>query len=71
VLYFIKTGGKKMKRKKEDRKTILLKACYDILKKSQENGYVEDVMTLKVRYDNVWCDGMCLLEDIGIELEID
>ena len=57
--------------KKEDRKIILLKACYDILKKSQESGYVEDVMSLKVRYDDVWCDGMCLMEDIGVELGIE
>ena len=44
-----------------DRKTVLLQACYDMLKKC-------DQMDTTVFYDGAECDGACLLEDIGIEL---
>jgi hypothetical protein len=55
----------------EDRKIILLKACRDLLKKQENSGYVLDLLSETVFYDEAECDGNCLLEDIEIELGID
>lgn len=52
----------------EDRKITLLKACRDLLKKQQESGYVLDLLSETVFYDDADCDGTCLLEDIEMEL---
>lgn len=54
-----------------DRKTILLKAAYDLLKKCNEGSYIKNVMEETAFYDGVDCDGFCLMEDIASELEID
>lgn len=54
-----------------DRKTVLLQACYDMLKKADDSHYVLNVMATTVRYDEAECDGHCLLEDIAIELGIE
>lgn len=53
----------------EDRKVTLLKACYALLRKCNEAGYVQDAMSTTVFYDGADCDGHCLMEDIEIELE--
>ena len=53
-----------------DRKVVLLKACRDMLHKANESGYVIDVMSTTVHYDEADCDGFCLLEDIEHELSI-
>ena len=50
--------------KKPDRKTVLLAAAYDILKKAVETGAGIDEVTAK--YDGADCDIGCLLEDIEI-----
>lgn len=55
----------------KDRGKILLKASYDLLKKCNESGYVMDALTETVFYDGTNCDGMCLMEDIAIELGIE
>jgi len=55
----------------EDRKTILLKACRDLLKKQTKSSNVLDMLATTVTYDDAECDGLCLLEDIEIELERD
>lgn len=52
----------------EDRKTILLKACLELLKKADESHYIIDVMSETVNYDGVDCDGYCLMEDIKTEV---
>jgi hypothetical protein len=54
-----------------DRKDILLRAAYDLLKRSTEPGYVQDATEILVRYDDADCDGHCLMEDIAIELDIE
>jgi hypothetical protein len=54
----------------EARKTILLKACYDLLKKCNESHYVLSAMEVTVRYDEADCDGFCLMEDIAHELDL-
>ena len=52
----------------EDRKITLLKACRDLLKKQEDAGYVLDLLSETVFYDDAECDGNCLLEDIETEL---
>ena len=54
--------------KDEDRKTVLLKAALDLLKKCGEGPYVKNALTETVFYDGVDCDGGCLANDIAIEL---
>lgn len=55
----------------EDRKVTLLKACRELLKKQENSGYVLDLLSETVFYDEAECDGNCLLEDIEIELGIE
>ena len=54
----------------EDRKVTLLKACRDLLKKQEETGYIIDLLSEIVFYDDAECDGTCLLEDIEAELKM-
>jgi len=54
----------------EDRKITLLKACRDLLRKQNDSSYVLNLLSEAVFYDDVDCDGYCLLEDIEIELEM-
>ena len=54
----------------EDRKVTLLKACYALLKKCNEAGYVQDAMSTTVFYDEADCDGHCLMVDIQTELNV-
>lgn len=55
----------------EDRKLVLLKAAYDVLKKCQQSMYVKNVLEQTAFYDGTECDGLCLMEDIAIELDIE
>jgi hypothetical protein len=52
-----------------DRKTILLQAARDMLKKCIESPFVISPEETSVRYDDADCGGYCLLEDIENELE--
>jgi len=54
----------------EDRKITLLKACRDLLSKQNDSSYVLNLLSETVFYDDVDCDGYCLLEDINMELEM-
>jgi hypothetical protein len=54
----------------EDRKTILLRAAYDLLKKQDESPYVMNLLMQTAEYDETDCDGFCLMNDIEIELEL-
>jgi allophanate hydrolase subunit 2 len=54
-----------------DRKDMLLKAAYDLLKRSDRLGYVQSAQEIQVRYDDANCDGHCLMNDIAIELDIE
>jgi hypothetical protein len=47
------------------RAKVLLKATHDILQKSANNHYVEEVLAMTVHYDDAECDGACLMDDIG------
>lgn len=55
----------------EDRKTTLLKAAYDLLRKCDDGPYVKNALKDTVFYDGTDCDGFCLMEDIMNELELD
>jgi hypothetical protein len=54
-----------------DRKEVLLRAAYDMLKKIRSAPYVISPFQTTVFYDEADCDGYCLMEDIAIELELD
>ena len=54
-----------------DRRDILLRAAYDLLKRSTRDHYVREATAITVRYDEANCDGYCLMEDIASELDID
>ena len=53
-----------------DRPSILLRAAYDLLKRSTEPGYVQDAQSILVQYDDTDCDGYTLMEDIALELDL-
>lgn len=55
---------------KQDRKTVLLRACYDMLKKCDQSHYTISPMETTVFYDEADCDGGCLMDDIAIELDL-
>ena len=55
----------------KDRKIILLKCAYDLLKKQDESHYVLNLLEQTIFYDNADCDGNCLMEDIADELGIE
>jgi len=56
---------------KIDRKLVLLKAAYDLLKQADEAHFVQQATEIIVHYGDADCDGVCLMEDIAIELGID
>lgn len=49
----------------EERKTYLLKACFNLLYKQLESPYVLNLLAETVNYDETECDGSCLMEDIA------
>ncbi len=53
-----------------DRKDILLRAAYDMLKKCADSTFVVSPMETTVFYDEADCDGSCLMGDIACELGI-
>ena len=54
----------------DSRAEILLRACYDLLNLQKDSSYVLDLLREKVFYDDCYCDGYCLMEDISSYLEI-
>lgn len=54
-----------------DRKEVLLRACYDLLKKQTESAYVLNLLDETVYYDDCDCDGGTLMDDIAEELGLD
>jgi len=55
----------------ENRKDILLRAAYDLLKRSTQDLYTREATSILTRFDNANCDGYCLMEDIAAELGLD
>lgn len=56
--------------KDENRKDVLLKAAYDILKKCERSPVVENVLSTTAIWDDAECDGYCLMGEIANELGI-
>lgn len=54
-----------------NRKDVLLRAAYDLLKRSTEDHCVREATAIEVRYDEADCDGYALMTDIASELELD
>jgi hypothetical protein len=54
-----------------DRKEVLLRAAYDLLRKSEDSIYLEQATSIIVRYDDANCDGHCLMEDIASEIGLE
>jgi hypothetical protein len=54
-----------------DRKAILLKAAYDLLRKQATSYYVLNLLAQTAFYDGTDCDGYCLMEDIADELGLE
>lgn len=52
-----------------DRKTILLRAALEMLEKLANSPVVISPAETTVNYDEAECDGLCLIDDIKIELE--
>ena len=54
-----------------DRKTILLRAAYDLLKRASQDHFMRSATSIATRYDDANCGGYCLMEDIAAELDLD
>lgn len=54
-----------------DRKTVLLRAAYDLLKRNEQSEFVQSAMETLAFYDDADCDGFCLMEDIRFELRLE
>jgi hypothetical protein len=52
------------------RKNTLLRAAYDLIKRSTQNHFVEETAAILVQYDGANCDGSCLMDDIALELDL-
>ena len=52
-----------------DRAVTLLRAAEALLEKQKKSYYVLNLLEEEVFYDDDWCDGDCLLEDIKYLLE--
>lgn len=49
----------------EERKTYLLKVCFNLLHKQLKSPYTLNLLAETVNYDETECDGECLMEDIA------
>lgn len=54
-----------------NRKDILLRAAYDLLKTAIDSRIVLEAGSILTRYDKSDCDGVCLMTDIAIEIGIE
>jgi hypothetical protein len=50
------------------RRSTLLRAAYDLLKRSADSSTVLEAAAIPVRFDDADCDGGCLMQDIAAEL---
>ena len=55
----------------KDRAEVLLRAAYDLLTRAERTPFVEQATSIEAYYDNAYCDGYCLREDIASVLGID
>lgn len=59
-----------MTRMSKNRKDVLLRAAFDMLRRAKDDFYVRSPLEIETHYDEADCDGYCLLEDIADELGI-
>jgi len=52
-----------------DRKILLLTKCLELLERQENSGYVLDLLSELIEYDDTECDGNCLMDDIKELLE--
>lgn len=64
---FAGTGGETV----IDRKSYLLQAAYNLLRKQERSHIVLNLLTETVNYDGEDCDGYCLMDDIRVILAED
>lgn len=62
---------KQYEQMKQDRTEVLLRAAYDLIKRSTESRFVEETTSISVFYDGANCDGYCLMDDIADVLGLD
>lgn len=55
----------------KNRKKVLLRACFDMLRKCEDARFVISPLETEVYYDEADCDGSCLLDDLALELGIE
>lgn len=53
------------------RKDTLLRAAYDLIRRSTESPYVVETTRIYTHYDEADCDGYCLMQDISQCLGLD
>ena len=56
---------------KGNRKDVLLRAAFDMLRRSIDSPYIIETCEIETHYDGADCDGFCLMEDIAAELGIE
>ena len=54
-----------------NRKDVLLRAAFDMLRRSIDSPYIIETCEIETHYDGADCDGFCLMEDIAAELGIE
>lgn len=54
-----------------NRKDILLRACYDMLKIQDDSHITPSPLEIETFYDGVMCDGYCLKQDIETVLNLE
>lgn len=54
-----------------DRKDVLLRAAFDLLRRAANYHHVRSATSILVRYDDANCDGYCLMRDIATEINLD
>jgi len=57
--------------KRGNRSPVLLRAAYDLLKRADDNHFVDQATSIVTHYDGVDCDGYCLMEEIADELGLE
>lgn len=55
----------KEKQQELDRAKTLLRATWELLNKQENSGYVLNLLSETVDYDDAECDGSCLMDDIN------
>lgn len=58
-----------MTKEQQEQAKKLLQATLDILKQCDEGGYVKNVMEVTAVWDEIECDGYCLMEEVEVLID--